>query len=128
MVMAAFNTVNGIPATGNRSFCAGILRDEWNFDGVLISDWGSVGELIPHGVAADEAEAAYKAIQAGVDIEMMTAAYVKHLAWLVVTKVVDIKWIDEAVLRILSLKAKLGLFENPYRGADEELEKKVIMS
>ena len=128
MVMASFNTVNGIPATGNRKLLRGILRDEWNFDGVVISDWGSVGELIPHGVAADEAEAAYQAIQAGVDIEMMTATYVKHLSWLVVTKVVDIKWIDEAVLRILSLKAKLGLFENPYRGANEELEKKIIMS
>ena len=89
MVMASFNTVNGIPATGNRKLLRGILRDEWNFDGVVISDWGSVGELIPHGVAADEAEAAYQAIQAGVDIEMMTAAYVKHLSWLVVTKVVD---------------------------------------
>ena len=128
MVMASFNTVNGIPATGNRKLLRGILREEWNFDGVVISDWGSVGELIPHGVAKDEAEAAFKAIQAGVDIEMMTSAYVKHLAWFVVTGVVDIKWIDEAVLRILSLKAKLGLFENPYRGANEELEKKILMS
>ena len=83
MVMTSFNTVNGIPATGNRQLLRGLLRDEWNFDGVVISDWGSVKELIPHGVAADEAEAAYKAIQAGVDIEMMTAAYVKHLSWLV---------------------------------------------
>ena len=85
-------------------------------------------ELIPHGVAADEAEAAYKAIQAGVDIEMMTATYVKYLSWLVENKVVNEALIDEAVLRILRLKAKLGLFENPYRGADEELEKKIIMS
>ena len=128
MVMASFNAVNGIPATGNRKLLRGILREEWDFDGVVISDWGSVGELIPHGVAKDEAEAAYLAIQAGVDIEMMTATYVKHLSWLVVTGVVDIKWIDEAVLRILSLKAKLGLFENPYRGANEELEKKIHMS
>ena len=128
MVMASFNTVNGIPATGNRKLLRGILRDEWNFDGVVISDWGSVGELIPHGVAADEAEAAYQSIQAGVDIEMMTATYVKHLSWLVVTNVVDINWIDEAVLRILTLKAKLGLFENPYRGANEELVKKIHLS
>ena len=128
MVMASFNTVNGIPATGNRKLLRGILRDEWNFDGVVISDWGSVGELILHGVAADEAEAAYQSIQAGVDIEMMTATYVKYLSWLVVTNVVNINWIDEAVLRILTLKAKLGLFENPYRGANEELEGKINMS
>ena len=128
MVMASFNTVNGIPATGNKKLLRGILRDEWNFDGVVISDWGSVGELIPHGVAANEAEAAYQSIQAGVDIEMMTATYIKHLSWLVVTNVVDKLIGDEAVLRILRLKSKLGLFENPYRGADEELEKKIIMS
>ena len=128
MVMTSFNTVNGIPATGNRQLIRGLLRDEWGFDGVVISDWGSVKELIPHGVAADEAEAAYKAIQAGVDIEMMTSAYVKHLSWLVIIKVVDEAMIDEAVLRILTLKSKLGLFENPYRGADEELEKKIILS
>ncbi len=128
MVMASFNTVNGIPATGNRQLMRGILRGEWNFDGVVISDWGSVKELIPHGVAANEAEAAYKAIQAGIDIEMMTAAYVNNLPGLVANKVVDEVMIDEAVLRILRLKDKLGLFENPYRGANEELEKKIILS
>ena len=128
MVMASFNTVNGIPATGNRQLMRGILRGEWNFDGVVISDWGSVKELIPHGVAANEAEAAYKAIQAGIDIEMMTAAYVNNLSGLVANKIVDEVMIDEAVLRILRLKDKLGLFENPYRGADEKLEKKIIMS
>ena len=98
------------------------------FDGVVISDWGSVKELIPHGVAVNEAEAAYKAIQAGIDIEMMTAAYVNNLSGLVANKMVDEVMIDEAVLRILRLKDKLGLFENPYRGADEKLEKKIIMS
>ena len=128
MIMTSFNTVNGIPSTGNRKLLRGLLRDEWKFDGVVISDWGSVKELIPHGVATDELEAAYKAIIAGVDIEMMTAAYVKHLSWLVDMKAVDEALIDEAVLRILRLKSKLGLFENPYRGADEELSKKIIMS
>lgn len=128
MVMASFNTVNGIPATGNRELMRGILRGEWNFDGVIISDWGSVKELIPHGVAANEAEAAYKAIQAGIDIEMMTATYVKHLSYLVTNKLVEEVLIDEAVFRILRLKSKLGLFENPYRGANEKLAKKIIMS
>ncbi|GAM14765.1 beta-glucosidase BglX [Mesobacillus selenatarsenatis] len=128
MVMTAFNTVDGIPATGNVKLMRDLLREEWGFDGVLISDWGAVKEMIPHGVAKDEAEAAYKAIQAGVDIEMMTSCYVDHLKEQVESGKVDEKLIDESVMRILTLKDKLGLFENPYRGADEELEKELIMS
>lgn len=128
MVMTAFNTVDGIPATGNVKLMRELLRKEWGFDGVLISDWGAVKEMIPHGVAENEAEAAYKAIQAGVDIEMMTSCYVDHLKEQVESGKVDEKLIDESVLRILTLKEKLGLFENPYRGADEELEKELIMS
>ncbi|WP_428910731.1 beta-glucosidase BglX [Niallia sp. Krafla_26] len=128
MLMSSFNTVNGIPATGNRKLLRDLLRDEWGFEGVVISDWGSVMELIPHGVAADEADAAYKAISAGIDIEMMSSAYVKNLSSLVENKMVDEALIDEAVLRILRLKSKLGLFEHPYRGADEELEKRIMMS
>ena len=128
LVMSSFNVVNGIPATGNQPLLRGILRDEWGFEGVIISDWAAVSELIPHGVAANEAEAAYKAIQAGVDIEMMSANYVRHLSRLVEEKVVDEGLIDEAVLRILRLKSKLGLFENPFRSANEELEKKIMVS
>lgn len=128
MVMTAFNTVDGIPATGNVKLMRDLLREEWGFDGVLISDWGAVKEMIPHGVAEDEAEAAYKAIQAGVDIEMMTSCYVDHLKEQVESGKVDEKLIDESVMRILTLKEKLGLFENPYRGADEELEKELVMS
>jgi beta-glucosidase len=127
MVMTAFNTVDGIPATGNKWLMRDLLRDEWGFDGVLISDWGAVKEMIPHGVAADEKEAAYKAIQAGVDIEMMSPCYVNHLKELVENGSVDEKIIDEAVFRILRLKQKLGLFENPYRGADEKREQEVIL-
>ena len=95
---------------------------------MVISDWESVRELIPHGVAANEAQAAYQAIQAGIDIEMMSTTYIKHLSRLVEDKMVDEALINEAVLRILRLKSNLGLFENPYRGADEVLEKRVIMS
>ncbi|MGG3791846.1 glycoside hydrolase family 3 N-terminal domain-containing protein [Geobacillus thermodenitrificans] len=127
MVMTSFNTVDGIPATGNRWLMRDLLRDEWNFDGVLISDWGAVKEMIPHGVAEDEREAAYKAIQAGVDIEMMSACYVHHLKELVESGWVDETLIDEAVFRILRLKQKLGLFEHPYRGADEKREKEIIL-
>jgi beta-glucosidase len=128
MVMTAFNTVDGIPASGNKRLLRDLLREEWGFDGVLISDWGAVKEMIPHGVAADEAEAAYKAIQAGVDIEMMTPCYVNHLNTLVEIGAVDERLIDEAVLRILRLKKKLGLFERPLRGADPEREHDIVFS
>jgi beta-glucosidase len=127
MVMTAFNTVDGIPATGNKWLMRDLLRGEWGFDGVLISDWGAVKEMIPHGVAADEREAAYKAIQAGVDIEMMSPCYIHHLKQLVEEGAVDKRLIDEAVFRILRLKQKLGLFENPYRGADEKREQEVVL-
>lgn len=128
MVMTAFNTVDSIPATGNKRLMRDLLRGEWGFDGVLISDWGAVKELIPHGVAANEKEAAYKAIHAGVDIELMTPCYVHHLKELVETGQVDEALIDESVLRILKLKDKLGLFENPYRGADAKLEQEIVLS
>ncbi|WP_413379456.1 glycoside hydrolase family 3 N-terminal domain-containing protein [Alkalihalobacillus sp. 1P02AB] len=128
MVMTAFNTVDGIPATGNKKLMRELLRDEWGFNGVIISDWGAVKELIPHGIAADKKEAAKKAIEAGVDIEMMTSCYAGHLEELVTAGEIEEKLIDESVMHILELKEKLGLFENPYRGADEELEQKVILS
>lgn len=128
MVMTAFNTVDGIPASGNKKLMRDLLREEWNFDGVMISDWGAVKELIPHGVAEDEREAALKGLEAGVDIEMMTACYAKNLGDLVESGELSEALIDESVLRILNLKNKLGLFENPYRGTSEELEKEVIMS
>lgn len=128
MVMTSFNIVDGIPATGNKPLMRGILRDEWGFDGILISDWDAIREMIDHGVASDEAEAALLAIEAGVDIDMMTRCYVNNLKELVENGSVAESLIDEAVLRILQLKAKLGLFENPYRGADEEKEKEVVLS
>jgi len=128
MVMTSFNTVDGIPATGNAPLMRKLLRKEWGFEGVLISDWGAVKELIAHGIAADEREAALKAMKAGVDIEMMTSCYAKHLAELIEAGEVDASLIDEAVLRILQLKDKLGLFDNPYRAADPEREKEIVFS
>ncbi|MFF2480251.1 glycoside hydrolase family 3 N-terminal domain-containing protein [Paenibacillus sp. NPDC058071] len=128
LVMTAFNTVDGVPATGNRWLMRKVLREEWGFGGVLISDWGAVQEMIAHGAAADGAEAARKAIEAGVDIEMMTPLYVLDLKRLVEEGKVDEALIDESVLRVLRLKEKLGLFDNPYRGADEEREEEVILS
>ncbi|MEK4298224.1 glycoside hydrolase family 3 N-terminal domain-containing protein [Oceanobacillus sp. FSL W8-0428] len=128
LVMTSFNTVDGIPATGNKKLMRDILRDEWGFDGVTITDWGALKELLPHGVAEDEREAAYKAIQAGVDIEMMTTCYPDHLKNLIENKEVDEELLNEAVRRILQLKNELGLFENPYRGLNEENEEKVILN
>ncbi|TMW72320.1 beta-glucosidase BglX [Alteribacter natronophilus] len=128
MVMTAFNTVEGIPATSNKWLMRDLLRKEMGFNGVLISDWGAVQEAIPHGVAADNREAALKAVTAGVDIEMMTPCYVQHLKTLVEEDVVAEELLDEAVLRILQLKNRLGLFENPYRGADSSLEEKLTLS
>ncbi|WP_139994914.1 beta-glucosidase BglX [Paenibacillus paridis] len=126
MVMTSFNTVDGIPATGNSNLMRKLLREEWGFDGILISDWGAVKELIAHGIAADETEAAAKALKAGVDIEMMTSCYAKNLADLVAKNEIDEALIDEAVMRILTLKKKLGLFENPYRAANPEREKEIV--
>lgn len=128
MVMTSFNTVDGVPATGNVPLMRKLLREEWGFDGVLISDWGAVKELIAHGIAADEREAALKAMKAGVDIEMMTSCYAKHMAELIEAGEVDEALIDEAVMRILQLKDKLGLFDNPYRAADPERERAIVFS
>ncbi|MFV0343103.1 MAG: beta-glucosidase BglX [Anaerocolumna sp.] len=127
MVMTSFNTLNGVPATGNKWLMRDVLRDEMKFDGVLISDWAAIEELIYHGYAKDRKEAAGMAMNAGVDIDMMTGIYSKNLAALIEAGTVKKEILDEAVLRILTLKNKLGLFENPYKDADEEKEKEVIL-
>ncbi|MGI8315473.1 glycoside hydrolase family 3 N-terminal domain-containing protein [Halobacillus mangrovi] len=128
MVMTAFNILNGVPSTGNEELMRGILRGEWGFEGPLISDWGAVKELIPHGVAEDAKQAAEKAMKASVDIEMMTSCYTNHVRELIEEGTLEEAIVDEAVLRILRLKKKLGLFENPYRGTSEEKEAAVILS
>lgn len=128
LVMTAFNTVEGIPASGNKKLFRDILREEFKFEGPVISDWAAIKEMINHGVAKDEKEAAKLAIEAGVDIEMMTTCYDKHLLELIAEDDHYMDLLDEAVLRILELKNDLGLFENPYRGADIEKEKEVILS
>jgi beta-glucosidase len=127
LVMTSFNVVDGIPATGNQWLMKDILRDEWEFDGVLISDYAAIAELMTHGVAEDGEEAARLAIEAGVDIDMMTSVYVKNLKRLVEEGKISEELINESTLRVLELKNKLGLFEDPYRGASEELEKKLLL-
>ncbi|MEK3697527.1 beta-glucosidase BglX [Paenibacillus sp. FSL R10-2199] len=118
MVMAAFNSIDRIPASGNSKLLRGILREEWGFDGVTIADFNSVNELVPHGAAQDGREAAHKSLAAGLDIEMMSTHYLNHGAALVEEGLLDISLIDEAVTRVLELKDALGLFDNPFKDAD----------
>lgn len=127
MVMTSFNTINGIPASTNRWLMRDILREEMGFDGVLISDFSAILETVAHGNSADEADAAKKALEAGVDIDMMTSVYAANLSRLVEEGKVSEALIDESVMRILELKNKLGLFENPYKDANPEEEKTVIL-
>lgn len=123
-VMSAFNDLNGIPASGNEYTLKTVLKGEWEFKGFVVSDWNAVGELIMHGVASDGAEAAKLAILAGVDMDMVSDLYRRHLPDLVRRGVLPVEVVDEAVRRILKVKFKLGLFENPY--ADPERAKKII--
>ncbi len=128
LVMTSFNLIDGIPATANRWLLRDVLRNEFGFKGVVISDWGAVKETIPHGVSATEKEAARLALVSGVDIEMMTSCYNHSLEELIKEGIISEELVDESVLRILTLKNDLGLFENPYRGANEERESETILS
>lgn len=126
-VMTSFNTLDRIPSSGSRRLMREILRDEMGFGGVVISDWGAIEEMCRHGVAKDNREAARLAVEAGVDIDMMTNCYCKNLRGLVEEGIVSESLIDEAVLRILKLKNDLGLFENPYKDADASEEKALAL-
>lgn len=128
MIMTSFNILNGIPATINKWLIQDILRKELNFKGVVISDYGAIEETIAHGASKDERQAALNAINAGVDIDMMSKVYANYLKELCQEdKEIENK-VNESVLRILKLKNKLGLFENPYGNTDEEKEEKYIMN
>ncbi|MBD1382392.1 beta-glucosidase BglX [Metabacillus arenae] len=128
MVMTSFNTVDGIPVSGNKRLLRDLLRGEWGFDGVTISDYAAIKELVYHGYAEDEDHAAKLGIEAGVDFDMKTSVYANHLKALVENNEIDEKLIDEAVLRVLNLKNELGLFKDPFRGADAKIEKEVLYS
>ena len=121
--MNSFNDINGIPATGNKYLQRDLLKGAWNFQGFVVSDWGSIGEMIPHGFAKDNKDAALKAIIAGSDMDMESRSYTNHLAELVKEGKVDIQLIDDAVRRILTKKYELGLFDDPYRFINEKREK-----
>ncbi|HGH5979467.1 TPA: beta-glucosidase BglX [Kluyvera georgiana] len=124
MVMTSFNTVDGIPVTANPWLLKTLLRDRWHFQGITIADYAAVKELIPHGVAADEQEACALAFNAGLDIDMKTPCYANGLKPLLAAGKISERALDAAVLRVLRLKQKLGLFEDPYRGTSPEGEQR----
>lgn len=113
-IMSAFNDLNGIPASGNEFTLRQILRDEWGFEGFVVSDWESMSEMITHGYCADTIEVALKSARAGVDMEMVSPSYQMYLEQLVNQGAIDLKLVDEMVSNILQIKMDLGLFENPY--------------
>ncbi|MEZ7497142.1 beta-glucosidase BglX [Flavobacterium sp. Arc3] len=113
-IMTAFNANDGIPSSGNEFLLKQILRKEWSFKGFVVSDWASITEMVDHGFGSDNKVAAEKAINAGVDMEMVSGSYVAYIESLLKEKKISIATIDDAVSNILRIKFKLGLFENPY--------------
>ena len=128
MLMPSFNDLNGIPSTANSFLMKKILREEWGYNGTVISDWAAIAELVRHGVAADLKEAARMAFDNGCHIEMLSKAYYLHLAELVNEGVISESAVDEAVLSVLRLKDELGLFDDPFHGADDERGEKMYLS
>jgi len=124
--MSSFNEINGIPGTGNHFTLTKILRQEWGFEGFVVSDWNSIGELLNHGVVANPPEAARLALFAGVDLDMQGNIYFENLVPMVRNGLIPEAWVDTAVKRILRIKFKIGLFERPY--TDPSLAQKVILS
>jgi beta-glucosidase len=124
--MNSFNTLNGIPATGNAMLQRDILKGRWGFKGFVVSDWGSVREMVVHGYANDLPDAAAKAITAGSDMDMESGAYASSLANLVRSGRVDVALVDDAVRRVLTKKFELGLFDDPYRFSDPAREKAAL--
>ena len=127
-VMTSFNLYNGIPATMNKFLVDQILKKEWGFDGVVITDYGSIGEILQHGCAENIAEAARLSLEAGTDMDMCSGSYIKELKGLVESGAVDVKLIDDACRKVLQLKYDLGLFEDPYRYLDHKRAERIIYS
>lgn len=124
--MNSFNSLNGVPATGDPYLQRDILKGKWNYSGFVVSDWGSIGEMINHGFAGNKKEASFAAIKAGSDMDMESRCYINSLKELVDEKSVDVGLIDDAVRRILTKKFELGLFEDPYKNCDTERERIVL--
>jgi beta-glucosidase len=126
--MNSFNEIGGVPSTGNVHLLRDILKGEWGFEGFVVSDWGSIGEMVQHGTAKDLADAAQIALTAGNDMDMESRVYIGQLAQLVQSGRVDVKLIDAAVRRILRVKFALGLFDDPYRYCDPQREQQTLLA
>jgi len=126
--MNSFNELNGVPATANKFLQRDVLKEDWGFQGFVVSDWGSITEMIAHGYAENGNHAAELAINAGSDMDMESYLYVEELAKLVEEGKVDVKLINDAARRILKVKFELGLFDNPYKYLSEDRESKVTGS
>jgi beta-glucosidase len=124
--MNSFNDINGIPSTGNKYIQRDILKGKWNFTGFVVSDWGSIGEMVAHGYNNDKKDAAYSAISAGSDMDMESSAYRDNLAQLVREGKVPESLVDDAVKRILRKKFELGLFDDPYRYSDAKRQQQEL--
>ncbi|MBK7499100.1 MAG: beta-glucosidase BglX [Ignavibacteriales bacterium] len=127
-LMASFNELGGIPASGSKYLLNDILREEWGFKGFVVSDWNSIGEMINHGYASDLKHAGEISLNAGLDMDMESRSYITHLKQLVEEDKVDEDVIDESVRRILRIKFMLGLFDDPFRYCQKEREEKNIMT
>lgn len=126
--MNSFNILNGIPATGSSFLQRDILKGKWKFDGFVVTDWGSIKEMVTHGYSKDGKEASEKAVKAGSDMDMESYNYVNDLVTLVKEGKVNESLIDDAARRILRVKFELGLFDDPYKYCDEKREKAIIGS
>lgn len=124
--MNAFNEIGGVPATGSKFLQRDILKGDWAFDGFIVSDWGSIAEMINHGNAKDKKDAAKIAMNAGSDMDMEGYCYIDELEGLVEAGEVDLSKIEDAVRRVLRIKFRLGLFDDPFKYCDEAKEKEVI--
>lgn len=127
-VMTSFNELNGVPATANKYLLQEVLRKQWGFQGMVVSDWQSIGEMLEHGYVADSIQAGKLAIEAGTDMDMMADIYLKKIPDMVRNNQLKVEVLDEAVRRVLKLKMDLGLFDNPYLYSDVEREKRDIRS
>lgn len=127
-IMPAFTTNNGIPMSANKELLTDVLRKQWGFSGITVSDWNAINETINWGVAASQSQAAEMAINAGMDIDMMSSAYINQLPDLIKEKKVSLDTLDKAVANVLTKKFQLGLFDNPYKYCDSEREAKIVLS